>query len=317
MKIVFLDEASISLNNDINYSSLTALGEVVYYPHSNEAETIERAAGAETVIVNKVLMTENVIRELPDLRHIAVIATGYNNIDLEASTTAGIRVTNVRGYAKYTVPQHTFALILNLTTRVHDYFKDVINGEWQRSTAFNLLTYPTFELAGKRIGIIGFGTIGQSVARIAEGFNMEIMVHTPRLPADSAYQNIAVEELFETADIITLHCPLTSSNRHMINADVLKKMKSSALLINTARGELIDEEALVEALNSGKIAGAGLDVLSEEPPKANPLLEGVKNLIVTPHCAWTAKEARQRLVDEVARNIQAFIENQERNIVNI
>lgn len=315
MKIVFLDEASISLDGDMDYSSLTALGELVCYPHSNETETVERARGAETVIVNKVLMTADVIRELTDLQHIAVIATGYNNVDLNAAAATGIHVSNVRGYARYTVPQHTFALILNLASRVHDYYRDVLAGEWQRVSTFNLLTYPTFELAGKTIGIIGLGAIGQGVARIAKGFGMNILVNDPMLPADSIYINTVLERLFESADIITLHCPLTSENRHMINAGTLNRMKSSALLINTARGELVDEKALLEALKNGQIAGAGLDVLGKEPPRENPLLEEVKNLIITPHCAWTAREARQRLVDEVVENIGAFTGGTPRNAV--
>ena len=315
MKIVFLDEGTISLNHDVDYSAIKSLGELVCYPQSNEEETVKRASGAETVIVNKVQMTEDVIRKLPDLKHIAVIATGYNNIDLKAAANAGIRVTNVRGYALYTVPQHVFALILNIATRVQDYHKDVLSGKWQQASTFNLLSYPTFELAGKTIGIIGFGTIGRGVARIAEGFDMKILVHTPSLPVDSKYQNSSLDELLGAADIVTLHCPLTSTNRHMINSDTLNRMKSSGLLINTARGELIEEEALAQALKTGRIAGAGLDVLGEEPPKDSPLLGDLKNLIITPHCSWSAREARQRLIDEVGENIQAFAKGQERNVL--
>jgi len=315
MRIVFLDEGTISLNHDVDYSAIKSQGKLICYLQSSKEETVKRASGAETVIVNKVPMTEDVIQELPDLKHIAVIATGYNNIDLKAASDAGICVTNVRGYALYTVPQHAFTLILNIATRVQDYHRDVLSGKWQQASTFNLLSYPTFELAGKTIGIIGFGTIGKGVARIAKGFDMNILVHTPSLPVDSKYQNSSLDELLSAADIITLHCPLTSTNRHMINFDTLNRMKSSALLINTARGELIEEKALAQALKNGRIAGAGLDVLTEEPPKENPLLGGLKNLIITPHCSWSAREARQRLVDEVGKNIQAFAKGQERNVI--
>ena len=316
MKIVFLDASTISLKDDTDYSSIRALGELVCHPFSVEDDVIERCRDAHTIIANKVEVSEKSIRNLPDLKHIAVIATGYNNVDLKAAAQANIRVTNVRGYAKYTVPQHTFALILNLATRIHDYCQDVKAGEWQKSNFFNLLNYPTFELFGKSIGIIGFGVIGKGVASIAQGFGMHILYHDPYCEADAKHKACGFDDLLATSDIVSLHCPLTSKNKHIINADALKKMKSSAFLINTARGDLVDEPALLNALVQGEIAGAGLDVLSQEPPKENPLLANIKNLIVTPHCAWTAIEARQRLIDEVAKNIKAFIEGRDRNVVS-
>ncbi|MBF0278973.1 MAG: D-2-hydroxyacid dehydrogenase [SAR324 cluster bacterium] len=315
MKIVFLDEASISLKNDMNYSALRDLGELVCFDHSSPDEILERAKDAEVIIVNKVVMPQKVIQGLPNLKHITVIATGYNNIDLDAASMAGVHVSNVRAYARHTVPQNTFAFILNLATRVPDYHQDVLKGQWQRANTFNLLNYSTFELAGKSIGIVGFGAIGQGVARIAEGFGMKILVHDPMLSTAADFPNTALEELFRESDIVSLHCPLTSENRQMINARSLSLMKPSAFLINTARGELVDENALFSALNNEQIAGAGLDVLSEEPPKENPLLGKVKNLILTPHCSWSAFEARQRLVDEVTENIRAFAGGNRRNAV--
>jgi len=317
MKIVFLDESTITLDGDMDFSSIKALGELVCYGNSSEAEAIERGGGSETVIVNKVPMTKRVMESLPGLKHIAVIATGYNNVDISAAKEAGIRVTNVRGYAKDCVPQHTFALILNLATRAWEYNRDIRKGDWQKSSTFTLLRYPTFELAGKTIGIIGFGVIGRGVARIAEAMGMNLMAYDVVDFEDSAYNNSrsSLDEIFEQADIVTLHCPLTAENKYMINGEVFKKMKSSAILINTARGPLVNQTALAKALNNDEIAGAGIDVLDEEPPGDNPLLGDVKNLIMTPHSAWSTREARQRLVDEVAENIKAFSEGRERNII--
>jgi len=317
MKIVFLDTATINLNDDMDFSSIKALGKLICYANSTEAEAIERGDGAKTVIVNKVPMTKKVMGALERLKHIAVIATGYNNVDISATKEAGIRVTNVRGYAKDCVPQHTFALILNLATRAWEYNRDIRNGDWQKSSTFTLLRYPTFELAGKTIGIIGFGAIGRGVARIAEAMGMKVMAYDVAGFEDSVYSNSrsSLDEIFEKADIVTLHCPLTADNKYMVNGEVFKKMKSSAILINTARGPLVDQAALAEALNRDEISGAGIDVLDDEPPGDNPLLGDVKNLIMTPHSAWSTREARQRLVDEVAENIKAFSEGRERNII--
>ncbi|MHC4737907.1 MAG: D-2-hydroxyacid dehydrogenase [Planctomycetota bacterium] len=317
MKVVFLDVATINLNDDMDFSSIKAIGELVCYANSSEAEAIERGGGAETVIVNKVPMTKRVMGSLPGLKHIAVIATGYNNVDISTAREAGICVTNVRGYAKDCVPQHTFALILNLATRTCDYNRDIRNGRWQKSGFFTLLSYPTFELAGKTIGIIGFGAIGRGVARIAEAMGMKVMTYDVGDFEDDEYKKSrsSVDEIFEKADIVSLHCPLTADNKYMVNREVFKKMKSSAILINTARGPLVDQAALAEALNNDEIAGAGIDVLDEEPPRDNPLLGDVKNLIMTPHSAWSTREARQRLIDEVAENIKAFSEGRERNII--
>jgi glycerate dehydrogenase len=290
MKIVFLDSSTMILNDDVDLSPLRALGELVCHAGSSGDEVVERSGDAETVIVNKVKMTREVIKKLPALKHIAVIATGYNNVDVKAASKSGIRVTNVRG-------------------------RDIKNGAWQKSSSFSLLTYPTFELAGRTIGIIGFGAIGRGVAEIACGFGMKVLVYDVADIGETEYQIASLDEIFTQADIVTLHCPLTDGNKYMINGDVLKKMKKSALLINTARGPLVDQTALAKALNGGEIAGAGIDVLDEEPPKDNPLLKDVKNLILSPHSAWSTREARQRLVDEVAENIKTYAEGRERNVV--
>ncbi len=317
MNIVFLDSATIVLDNDMDLSSLRAAGQLTCYPQTAREQVAERAADAQVVIVNKVPMDQAAIQSLPNLKHITVIATGYNNVDTGAARAAGVLVTNVSGYARHTVPQHTFALILNLATRVHEYNRDIRAGAWTRSGMFTLLTYPTFELHGKTIGIVGFGTIGRAVARAAEGFGMTVMANDQADIGGTGYRNCTLEEILTQADVVSLHCPLTADNRHLIDAAALAKMKSGALLINTARGPLVDQAALADALNRGAIAGAGIDVLDEEPPRPdNPLLNCTGNLVLTPHSAWSAREARQRLIDEVAENIVAAARGEPRNVVS-
>ena len=314
MKIIFLDEFTVTLN-DIDFSGLKSLGAYHGYPNSNEEQIMERVADAEIAIANKAPMTQKVIRSLEKLRLITVIATGYNNVNLPAAQEKGVRVCNVPGYAAGSVPQHTFALILNLATKVYLYNDDVKSGKWQNAPSFTLLTYPTFELAGKTIGIIGFGTIGRGVARIAESFGLKVLAYDSYGIKDGKYTNSNLDLIFRGADIITVHCPLTEETRNLINAAAFARMKKTALVINTARGGIIDEHALAEALNTGRIAGAGIDVLTEEPPKnGNPLLNA-RNIIITPHSAWSTVEARQRLVDETAENIKAFIAGKKRNVV--
>ncbi|MFH1614343.1 MAG: D-2-hydroxyacid dehydrogenase [Planctomycetota bacterium] len=314
MKIVFLDESTITLN-DIDFSALQTLGNYTSYPNSTGNEAIERAADAEIIIVNKVCISRRVVEALKHLRLVAVIATGFNNVDIEAAKEKAVRVCNVAGYAARTVPQHTFALILNLATKVYKYSQDVQAGKWQAGSTFTLLTYPTFELAGKTIGIIGFGTIGKGIAQIAEGFGMKVLVHDIVQFDSEKYKRTDLDTLLRNSDIVTLHCPLTEETRDLINETAISKMKKTALIINTARGGIVNEQALTDALNSGRIAGAGVDVLTEEPPKNGNVLLCAKNIIITPHCAWSTVEARQRLVDETAENIKAFIAGHPRNVI--
>ncbi len=315
MRIVFLDESTVNLNGDIDLSAIQSLGQLVCFDNSTEEDALVRGAGARILIVNKVPMTARVFDNLAGLGHVAEVATGTNNIDSAAAAQAGVSVSNVPGYASSCVAQHVFALILNLATHVHEYDRDVKAGDWQRSAVFTLLTYPTFELAGKTLGIVGFGAIGREVARIAQVFGLRILVHTRSPRSGTPYLFCSLPEIFKESDIVTLHCPLTKENRGMVTYDLLRSMKKNAIFINTARGPLVDQEALAQALNQGWIAGAGLDVLEQEPPRANPLLSGVKNLIITPHSAWSAREARQRLIDQAAENIKAFQEGRERNLV--
>jgi glycerate dehydrogenase len=316
MKIVFLEESTLTATRDIDFSCLEELGDYVGYPASTEAEAVERSAGTEVVVVNKVPMTAAFMDALPDLRLIAVIATGYNNVDLGAASERGIKVCNVFGYAEHTVPQHTFALILNLVTNVHRYHTEVQAGKWLAAGTFTLMTYPVFELAGKTLGIIGLGVIGTGTARIAEGFGMKVLANDIKDISGSGYENTALDQLLRESDIVTVHTPLTDLTRDMIGAAEIEKMKRTAFLINTARGGIVNEQALADALNTGRLAGAGFDVLSVEPPQAENPLFSAKNLVLTPHSAWSAVEARQKLVDETAENIRAYQGGRDRNIVN-
>lgn len=314
MKIIFLDVSTITLG-DIDFSSIKSLGEYISYDNSSEGEAIQRAADADCIITNKVPIGRDEMVSLKNLKLVTVIATGYNVIDINAAKKHGLRVCNVPGYAADTVPQHAFALILNLATGAYRYHADVMDGEWGRADSFTLLRYQTFELAGKTIGIIGFGSIGRGVARIAEAFGMRVLAYDALEIEHERYKNTSLDMLLRDSDVITVHSPLTEETRNLIDANAISKMKKSAILINTARGGIVNEDALAKALNSGAIAGAGVDVLTVEPPReGNPLLTA-KNIIITPHSAWSTREARQRLVDETAENIRAFFEGHPRNVV--
>ncbi len=318
MKIIYLDEGCVNLNNDINYSAIESLGAFEkYHQTTTEDEVINLSKEAEVLlVVNKVLITQKVVEALPGLKHVAVTATGYNNIDLTACSKAGISVSNVPGYSTDSVAQHVFTMILNLATSIHQYDSDIRKGEWGASDVFTLLKYPTFELKGKTLGVVGFGAIGKEVARIGEAFGMKIMINRKSGKSEGNCQHYHLDELLEKADVISLNCPLTDENRYMINASSLRKMKESAILINTARGPLVNQSDLADALNNNVIGGAGIDVLDEEPPRGNPLLGEVKNLILSPHSAWSTYEARQRLIDDVALNIKAYLSGEKRNLVN-
>lgn len=306
MRIVHLDDGGISLDGDIDFSGFAAAGDFQRYPGSSADETIERCRNAEVVVTNKAQVGAAAVAAAADLQLIAVTATGYDNVDTAAAKARGIPVCNVPGYAEYTVPQHAFALILNLATQAHRYWRDVENGDWQRTKEFTLLRYPTFELSGLSIGIIGFGAIGRGVARIAEALGMRVLVHDAFGIRDEAYPNTGLDDLLSTADFVTVHVPLNDQTRNLIDAQALARMKPTAMIINTARGGIVNEQALAEALNGDRIAGAGFDVLTSEPPTdGNPLLQA-KNTIITPHSAWSTRESRQKLIDESVKNIRAF-----------
>ncbi|MGC8121387.1 D-2-hydroxyacid dehydrogenase [Marinobacter sp. VGCF2001] len=307
MRAVFLDAAT--LGDDVDLSPIEQVtGGLACHPRTAPEQVLERIQGFDTVLVNKVLLTREHFEACPELKTIAVVATGLNNIDLEAARAHDIKVMNVTHYGRSTVAQHTMALILALATRLLDYNRDARNGSWARSDMFCLMDHPIMELEGKTLGIIGYGDLGQGVAERAKAFGMNIVLgcRPGQEPGDvDGYPRIPLDELLVQADVLSLHCLLTEETRNMIGARELGLMKSSALLINTSRGGLVDEAALADALRNGDIAGAGFDVLTEEPPrKGNPLLaDDIPNLIVTPHSAWASREARQRIVEITARNL--------------
>ena len=317
MKIKFLDSHTMSLNGDIDFSPLEKLGDYTGYSITNDDDIVGFSQSAEIIITNKIMIDNNIMDNLPMLKLICVIATGYNIVDTKAAKKRNILVVNVPQYAKYSVSQHTFALILSLTSNVCYYNKEVKEGKWEKSSSFTLLKYPTIELANKTIGIIGFGAIGRETARIAKSFNMDVLVYDKSDISVYGYDNSTLDEVLFRSDIISIHVPLTLETENLISRKELKKMKNTAIIINTSRGGIVNEDDLVWALNSGEISGAGSDVLTEEPPKSgNPLLGDVKNLILTPHVAWSSREARQRLINITAENIKSFKEGNPINIVN-
>jgi glycerate dehydrogenase len=307
MKIVFLDQDTVVLNGDVDLSGLESLGEYEAHELAPADDPVPCSTHAEVVIVNKVRMTRERIEKLPDLKLIGVAATGYDNVDIEAARERGIHVTNVAGYARDSVVQHVFSMILGFATRIHDYRQDVRAGEWQKSKSFHLLKYETFELHGRTLGVVGFGSIGRGVVEIAEAFHMKVMVHDAVDISSTGYKNYSLDEVLMQSDFVSVNCPLTEQTRNLIDARSFEKMKSTAFLINTARGGIVNEEDLAVALNRGLIAGAGVDTLSKEPPGGgNPLLGKMKNLIITPHCAWSTRESRQRLMDALVQKVEQY-----------
>ena len=326
-RVVFLDAATYG---DVSLKRFMDSWDCTVHQVTSPSETIRRLTGHSVVVTNKVVIDRPVLSspEAKDLKLIAVAATGTDIIDREEAARCGVKVCNVPGYAAQSVAQFTMALILELATRVGKYGGAVKAGEWQKSPMFSLLTYPTVELNGKKLGIVGYGNIGQTVAKMARGFGMEVLIAArgelgrtarPGSAQPEPGDRISLEQLFRQADIISLHCPLTPENRNLINAQTLSLMKPSAFLINTARGALIDEAALIAALRQKRIAAAALDVITKEPPPPDhPMVLAAKeldNLIVTPHTAWSAREARERLLEEIEGNIAAFLQGRDRNRV--
>ena len=307
---VFLDRDSLD-RNDLDFSGLDrVLPNWRYYPATAPAEVAARIEEAEVVISNKVALDAAAIRQASRLKLIGVAATGVNNVDLPAAIARGITVCNCRGYGTPAVVQHVFALLLALYTRWPDYQQAARDGRWQRASQFCLLDFPIRELAGKTLGIIGYGELGQGVARVAEAFGMRVLVAERPGAVDATEERVPLPILLPQVDVLSLHCPLTPETRGLIGAWELALMRRDAILINTARGGLVDEALLADALRRGALGGAGVDVLSLEPPvDGNPLLApDIPNLIVTPHCAWGSRESRQRLVGQLAENIQSWLD---------
>jgi len=307
-KAVFLDTNTLG-RSDLDLSTLAATPyNWQFHANSSPKQTLERIRGAEVVVSNKVALDRALIESGDALKLICAAATGTNHIDLQAAAERGIAVTNVTGYGTATVAQHSFCLMLALTTRLLEYQAAVRRGDWQRSDMFCLMDYPIREIAGKTLGIVGYGTLGKGVAQIAEAFGMRILL-AQRPGGALKAGRLPLQELLPRVDILTLHCPLTPETQNLIGAAELALMRPDALLINTARGGIVDEQALANALRQGTLGGAGVDVLTREPPDdANPLLQhDIPNLIVTPHNAWASREARQRLLDGVADNIRDYL----------
>jgi glycerate dehydrogenase len=302
----FLDFATMGPN--VSTASLDALVDTQYFDYSRAEELPERLAAAEIAIVNKVKLDRKTIGAAPRLRLIALTATGTDNVDCKAAEERGIAVANARDYASSAVAQHVFALVLALTNHVARYDALARAGAWRNSPSFALFDYPIHELAGRKLGVVGFGALGRAVALLGRCFGMDVMVST-RVRDEPQEARVPFTTILRTADVVSLHCPLTRETHHMIGARELKLMKPGALLINTARGGLIDGAALAAALKAGTIGGAGIDVLPVEPPGADePLLAAdTPNLLVTPHVAWAANEARQRALEQVAENVKAFL----------
>lgn len=314
---VFLDRDSLD-PGDLDLSALQAtLPQWRLHGATTAAQLAERIAESQVVVSNKVMLDEAAMAAAPRLRLIAIAATGTNNVDLKAAARRGIAVCNVRRYATPSVVQHVFALLLSLTRRLNDYQQAVAQGRWQQSGQFCLLDYPIGELNGRTLGIVGYGELGEAVARVAgQAFGMQVLL--AQRPGAAARQGrIPLSELLPQVDVLSLHCPLTEATRGLIGAAELALMKPGAILINTARGGIVDEQALAEALRTGRLGGAGIDVLEREPPaNDSPLLQGdLPNLIVTPHIAWASREARQRLADQLAENIRAFLDGRPQNLV--
>lgn len=315
MKIVVLDGYALN-PGDLSWDDLRALGDCVVHDRTSAAEVVGRMHDAEVVLTNKTVLGPRELAQAPALRYIGVLATGTNVVDLNAAKAKGIPVTNVPAYSTASVAQLTFALLLELAMHVGDHARGVRELKWSASPDFSYWDSPLMELAGLRMGIVGFGGIGQAVARVAQALGMQVAAFNPRLkPGWDGVTFMDLDALFRSSDVVSLHCPLTPDTRELVNARSLELMKPTALLLNTGRGGLVNEQALAAALNSGRIAGAGLDVLSTEPPHPdNPLLKA-RNCVITPHFGWATKAARVRLMRTAVENVRAFLGGKPQNVV--
>jgi glycerate dehydrogenase len=321
LRIVILDSFAADQGDETMWDGLRALGELVVHPRSDDGDVVARGAGANAALTNKVPFTAATFAALPDLRYVGVLATGTNVVDLAAARAAGVAITNIPSYAAASVAQHVFALILHFTQDVAGHAAAVKAGAWAASPDFCFFTREMFELAGKTMVLVGSGAIGAAVARIAEAFGMRVVRSAvPGSPTGAGAARVPLAEALSAADVVSLHCPLTEATRGMVDARFLAAMKPGAILINTARGALIDEGALIAALASGRLGGVGLDVLAVEPPPADhPLTDArapwASRVVVTPHIGWGAIEARRRLAAVATDNLRAFLAGQRQNRV--
>lgn len=317
MKIVVIEGYTIN-PGDLSWGALKALGDCTIYERTPADKIVPRCRDAEIVLTNKAVFSAEIFSQLPILRYLGVMATGYNVIDVAAARAHSVVVTNVPAYGTQSVAQMVFAHVLNLTQRVAHHHQTVVAGRWSKTPDFCYWDFPLVELHGLTMGILGLGNIGSATAKIAHGFGMKVIFHTPHPPASlpDTSRPVDLKPLFRECDVLSLHCPLNDATHHIVNAERLAMMKPTAFLINTSRGPLIDENALLDALNNGKIAGAGLDVLEIEPPVNDNPLYHAKNCFITPHIAWATRAARQRLLDTVVSNVRGFLDGKPTNIVS-
>ena len=318
MKIVILDGYTEN-PGDLSWSGFEAIGETIVYDRTPADQIISRIGDAEIVIVNKTPLSEEVFRECPSIRYVGVLATGYNIVDVEAAKNRGIPVCNIPTYGTTAVAQMTMALLLEVCHHAAEHSMAVKAGEWTNNVDWCFWNYPLIELSGKTMGIIGFGRIGQTVGKLARAFGMQVIAYDEHQSESGKeiVDYVALDELLARSDVISLHCPLFESTKGIINRENIGKMKEGVIILNTSRGQLIEEDALTEALESGKVYAAGLDVVSTEPIREdNPLLK-CGNAIITPHIAWAPKESRQRLMDIAVDNLIAFVKGEPKNVVNL
>ena len=318
MTIVVLD-GYVANPSDLSWDGLKELGDLTVYERTSPDEVLERAQGAQVITTNKVLITAELMDQLPELQYIGVLATGYNVVDIPAARKRGIVVTNIPAYSTMSVAQLVMAHLLNITNQVALHSQAVTEGKWQTCMDFSFTLTPQIELDGKIFGIVGLGNTGTAAARIAQSLGMRVLAYSSKSAATLAALGIdkadSYEQLFRESDVLSLHCPLTEDTHHLVNAERLSWMKPTSILINTGRGPLIDENSLADALNQGRIMGAGVDVLQEEPPRKGSPLIGARNCFITPHIAWATQAARSRLIKIAVANVKAFIEGKPQNVV--
>ena len=316
MKIVILDGYTAN-PGDLSWEGLEAIGDVTVYERTKPEETVQRAAGAEIVLTNKVIIGKAEIEQLPQLKYVGVLATGYNVVDIETAHQRGITVTNVPAYSTESVAQMVFAHLLTVTNRTEHYAIQNRNGRWTENPDFSYADTPLHELAGKTFGIVGLGNIGMRVAQIALAFGMQVKALTSKsqsqLPA--GIQKVDKDELLRTSDVLSMHCPLTPDTKYFINGETLRQMKRSAILINTGRGPLVDDQAVADALEQGTISAYCADVLTQEPPQPSQPLLRHENAYITPHIAWASYEARVRLIEIATQNVRKFVDGYPQNVV--
>jgi len=315
MEIVILDGATVAAN-DLNFSVLEKFGNLTVYDFTAPEEIVKRCQSADAVFCNKIVFTREIFEKLPKLKYVGLFATGYNNIDVKAAKELGITVCNAGSYSTDAVAQHTFGFILNNYTRIADYSRFVLSGGWSESRVFSPVVFPTDEIKGKTLGIIGYGSIGKKVAEIARVFGMRVIVHTRTVREDGVTEFVSLDELLSSSDVVSLHCPLTAENAGMFNAEAFAKCKDGAYFINTARGGLVNEQALFDALESGKLSGAAVDVICTEPMPKDCVLLKAKNITITPHSAWTPFTTRNRVLEIARQNYEAFLSGNPQNVVS-